>query len=383
MGDVASPNALYPAAPAQPQSATNLLANPAQAVGIMNGLNQLKLFNAQYPALSQQPQAALEGQNISNATAEQMQQEVASRAVSRIMGGYLAGIKNPKGDDVRSAAAFAARSLPNVAARYPDIISAASETGRRNPGLLINSGLSPEGQSGEVAGTPTQVGQQTIIKVPTSNMGTGRVTSLPQGSDQSSAVMQADLAREGSYQSDINPLRKALDLAVKLGPGGMAPGSKGRQEFESFVYGLTPQLVPKEMQDKIKNYAELEKYLVNNASQRAQNLGPHTNEGLATATTGSPNVHINDLAGVDLIKAQLAIRNMEHAQVLQAAKVGGPNYTTAKAAFSAQHDPRAYAINTMSPEEIQNLQKTLKGPERARFNQSLRAAIDSGVVERP
>ena len=372
-------SALYPQ---PPQQNTNLLADPAKAIGLLSGIQDYRLKQEQFNALSQQPAAALQGQNISNASAQQAQQEAASRAVSRIMGGYLAGIHKPGPDDVRSAAAFAARSLPDVATRYPDIISAASATGRRNPGLLINSGLSPEGQSGEVTGTPTSAGQQTILKVPASNMGIGRVTSLPQGSDISSSAMQADLAREGSYQSDINPLRKALELAQKLGPGGMAPGSKGRQEFESFVYGLAPSLVPANMQDKIKNYAELEKYLVNNASQRAQNLGPHTNEGLATATTGSPNVHINDLAGVDLIKAQLAIRNMEHAQVMQAAKGGGPNYTTNKAAFSSLHDPRAYAINTMSPDDIKKLQATLKGPERAKFNQSLRAAIDSGVVER-
>jgi len=195
-------------------------------------------------------------------------------------------------------------------------------------------------------------------------------------------MMQADLARESSYGQDIVPLTKALALAQKLGPGGMAPGSKGRQDFESFMYGLAPQLVPAAMQDKIKNYAELEKYLTNNASQRAQNLGPHTNEGLATAVTGSPNVHINDLAGIDLIKVQLALRKMEHAQVLQAAQGGGPNYTANKSGMAPQFDPRAFAIDTMSPDEIQKLQTTLKGPERARFNRSLKAAIDAGVIER-
>lgn len=375
-------NSLYPQPVAPQQSSVNLLADPSKAIGLLSGIQDYQLKGQQFNALSQQPAAALQGQNISNATAEMQQQEAASRSVSRLMGGYLAGIKNPTADDVRSAAAFAARSFPAIATKYPDIITAASETGRRNPGLLINSALSPESQSSRVDVTEPNTGAKYSVPITAANMGGAIQTALPQGSEESSRTMQADLQREGTYQSDINPLRKALDLAQKLGPGGMAPGSKGRQEFESFVYGLAPQLVPAAMQDKIKNYAELEKYLVNNASQRAQNLGPPTNEGLATATTGSPNVHINDLAGVDLIKVQLAIRNMEHAQVLQAAKVGGPNYTTAKAAFSSQHDPRAYAINTMSPDEIQNLQKTLKGPERAKFNQSLKAAIDSGVVER-
>lgn len=381
MGDVASPNALYPSAP-QPNQGL-LSGDPSKAVGLMNALNENRLFNSTFDARSQLPQAALTGQNISNQTALQSQQEAASKAIYRIIGGYTAGTKGTP-DDIRAGVALAARSLPDIATKYPQLLTAASEAAQKNPGLLINSGLSPESQSSRVDVTEPNSGATYSVPVTSANMGSKALQrSLASGGAESAQAMQEDLRREGTYQSDVNPLKKALDLAQKLGPGGMAPGSKGRQEFESFVYGLAPSLVPAGMQDKIKNYAELEKYLVNNASQRAQNLGPHTNEGLATATTGSPNVHINDLAGVDLIKAQLAIRNMEHAQVLQAAKAGGPNYTTAKASFSSQHDPRAYAIGTMTPDEIRNLDKTLKPSERAKFNKSYQAAIESGILNKP
>lgn len=369
MGDLSG---LFPQPVQQQQQPNALLSDPSKALSIISGV------------------AALRGQNIANDTALMQQQAAASRAVSSVMGSYLAGITNPTEDDVRSAAAFAARSAPQVALQYPDAIRNATDLATRHPkgvkygsSLLLNSQLSPTESSSEVEGPPDPVsGSPTKIKVPLSNMAPGRVVGLPQGAEESSRVMQGDLARESSYGTDIVPLSRALDLATKLGPGGMAPGSKGRQDFESFVYGLMPSLVPPAMQDKIKNYAELEKYLTNNASLRAQNLGPHTNEGLATAVTGSPNVHINDLAGVDLIKAQLALRKMEHSQVLQAARAGGPNYTTAKASLATEHDPRAYAIETMAPEEIQKLQTTLKGAERTRFNRSLQAAIDAGVIEK-
>jgi hypothetical protein len=207
--------------------------------------------------------------------------------------------------------------------------------------------------------------------------------SPPLGAGTSAEAYQRDLLRAGNFKQDIFPLTRALELAKSLGPGGMAPGSKGRQEFESYVYGLMPSLVPPAMQDKIKNYAELEKYLVNNASQRAQNLGPHTNEGLAAATTGSPNVHINDLAGIDLIKAQIALRRMEHAQTLQAAKAGPANYTAEKAKFAAGQDPQAYAVDLMEPEQRQKLHITIRGTARDRFNDSLAAAIDSGAIDAP
>lgn len=203
------------------------------------------------------------------------------------------------------------------------------------------------------------------------------------GSGESAGDYQAGNRRAANFKNDIFPLEKALDLAKKLGPGGMAPGSKGRQEFESYVYGLAPSLLPAGVQDKIKNYAELEKYLVQNTQQRAQGLGPHTNEGLAVATTGSPNVHINDLAGVDLIKAQIMLRRMEHAQHFEAAKAGPVNYSAVKGGIAAAQEPSAYGIDMMEPDRLEKLKKTLKGPARDRFNASLRSAIESGTVVKP
>lgn len=235
-----------------------------------------------------------------------------------------------------------------------------------------------------VQGPPGPGGAPTSVPLVRAGQGTGgqMVTGLPPGSEASAGVMQADLARAGNFAQEIYPLRQALEKATALGPGGMAPGSKGRQEVESFIYGLSPQITGMfGINEKIKNYAELEKYLTQAMQNRAQNLGPHTNEGLATAVTGSPNVHINDLAGVDLIKAAIGMRRMEHSQVLQAAKEGPANYTAAKAGFAAKQDPRAYVIDMMTPDQIKDLQKNLKGPERSRFNASLKAAIDSGAID--
>src|ERR1700742_4439521 len=105
MADIPPPNNLYPAP--QAPSAANMLANPALAVGILNGLQDFRLKQQQFDALAERPSVDLQ-------TAKIIQQEASSKAVHRIMGGYLAGIKNPTDDDVRSAAALAARSLPEV-----------------------------------------------------------------------------------------------------------------------------------------------------------------------------------------------------------------------------------------------------------------------------
>src|ERR1700744_3359701 len=142
MGDIPPPNSLYPAPPQQqPQSGVNMLANPGQAIGMIGALQDIRLKSQQFNDLAQQPGAVLQGQNISNATAEMQQQEMASKAIYRVIGGYMAGIKDPKPDDFRRSGALAARSFPAIAQKYPDIIRAASAAAQKDPGLLINAGL--------------------------------------------------------------------------------------------------------------------------------------------------------------------------------------------------------------------------------------------------
>ena len=68
---------------------------------------------------------------------------------------------------------------------------------------------------------------------------------------------------------------------------------------------------------------------------------------------------------------------------LQAVKAGPANYTAERGRLAALQDPRAYQISTMTPEQIQTLQKSLKGVERAKFNASLKSAVESGVVTPP
>jgi hypothetical protein len=394
---------LYPAPPSQSQQPQNILSgDPLRLVGTLGELQRLKILQEQAPALGQIPGAQLSNTQLANKQAQLDLQNARRNAFGAALYGSLAGrmatpdaksgrVKPLTADDVHN-------EVVNISRQFDP------ETAALAGPAFIDTLLSGKGSiedrvrvgQASLLPTPTQM-QPTEVGVTTGGQpirGTpiqfnaaatqgGVVTQPPAGSTESANAMQADLIRAGNYSNDIFPLKRALDIAKSLGPGGMGPGTEGRQKFESYVYSLMPQLVPKEMQDKIKNYAELEKYLVNNTQNRAQNLGPHTNEGLATAVTGSPNVHINDLAGVDLIKAQLALRKMEHAQTMQAAKAGPVNYTNEKPRISAQLDPRAFHIENMEPAEIARLQKTLKGPERARFNASLRAGIDSGVIIPP
>lgn len=391
MGDVSSPNALYPQAP---QPSQGLLAgDPTKVVGIMNALNQNRLFQSTFDAQSQIPGAALQGQNISNTTAEMQQQEMASKAVSRIMGGYLAGIKDPKPDDVRSAAAFAARSLPNVAVKYPDIITAASETGRKNPGLLINSGLSPEAQSGELPGGPGPGNAPTVIKTPASNMAPGRVVGTAPGVSEaqvqtgagSGAALNDARHRGLNYQQEVFPLEAAIPALEKLGKTGTGPGTEEFNHFKSFLQSAG---IPGLDTDKIKNFDEAKKYLTDFVNQNG-NSG--TNDKLAASFAGNPSVNISNAAAVDVAKSALTLRRMKQAQLVEFEKSGLPDseFTKWASRWNIAHDPRAYGFDLMNPDQRKKVLESFpdgkdgKPGPRDMFKLQVMGAHESGIIKSP
>lgn len=387
MGDIPAPNALYPSAPQQAPASANLLADPAKAIGILSGIQDYRLKSQQFDALAQQPAASLQGQNISNATAEMQQQEGASRAVSRIMGGYLAGIPKPSADDVRSAAAFAARSLPNVAVKYPDIISAASETGRRNPGLLINSGLSPEGQSSEVTGTPLAGGQPTILKTPASNMGLGRVVGLGSGAGDALAESQKSLVEDQKASARTVANLRNLDIALpaieKLSNPNFGPGSS---QFASLKGSLITAGIIDPKTSDVTVRQEIGKYLLKYATM-AQNAG-RSDQALGAALGSNPNLDLTQPANLGLIKNQIGLDKMDAAlpKIFKAEHPGEDErtqYNSYKSDYYDRFDRRVFSYDKLSPEERRDLVQSLGGKNSAaykKFDQTYKLAKQAGII---
>jgi hypothetical protein len=214
---------------------------------------------------------------------------------------------------------------------------------------------------------------------------------LPAGGEESARTMQGDLTRARNFGQDIFPLHQALDAAndlkAKYGEGYFAPGAKARNEFQSMIYGFSPQLsrVLHIDPEKLRDFAKADKYMTQAMQSRASAFGSHTDSALATAVSGNPNVNVNDLTVDDVLKSTIALRRAEHAQTLSASKGGGPGYTQAAASWPAQNDVRAFALDLMSPEARAKLLGSIKKgtPEWRRFNNSLRSAYDSGIMSRP
>lgn len=421
-------NALMPKAP-DPSSGL-LTGNPLQVLGAIGQINQAKLFGQTYEARQNignayrdntNPDGSInrpglmrdigqgggflagegvsqalgnEGTGITNVTNQRNQDAESNRFVADRIGS-LAVKPDVSADDVHGLALDIARTVPSIPTKT---INSMMDIALKDPqgikagiAKLQNIALGASGISSRLTVPDDQTGAPTSIQVGSANYPTpgklpGQVTTgLSPGQTKSSEIMQNDLDRAKNYQQEITPWNQALDKLQQLGPGGVGPGSKGRQEAESFMFALNPTIARWAGVDpaKIKNYAEAEKYLTNATQTRAAGFGSHTDMQLSTALTGSPNVHINQMAAVDVTKMAIALRRMEQTQTLENAKAGGPKYTENSAKWGTTVDPRAFAIDLMPPEQVEKLQKELKGAARDKFNRSLRLGIENGVITPP
>lgn len=259
-------------------------------------------------------------------------------------------------------------------------------------------GTTPEGQP--ITGTTGQLLEKAGVNpltalpmpqqggnalVPTS--GPGVVTALPAGDvaamEETGRAAGTALAqareRESTFQQDIVPLRKSIAALEALGPTGTGPGTEQINEIKSFLQSMG---VPGADVEGIKNFDEARKYL----TQYAQSVGDTgTNDKLAAAFAGNPSVGISNAAAVDVAKTALALRKLQNAQLMAFESAGLPDskFTQFASQFNATQDPRAFALDMMSPESRAKLIGGLTGDEKARFVQSLKTAISLGLVQPP
>jgi len=217
--------------------------------------------------------------------------------------------------------------------------------------------------------------------------GPGVVTALPAGDvaamEETGRAAGQDLAaariREAKFQQDIAPLQKAIPALEALGTTGTGPGTEQIQEIKSFLLSMG---IPGLDVDKIKDFDEARKYL----TQYAQTVGDTgTNDKLAASFAGNPSVSISNAAAVDVAKTALALRKLQNAQLRAFETSGLPESQFSRFAteFNALQDPRAYGIDMMTPEARAKLIGGLKGDEKTKFVQSLRTAIQLGLVQPP
>lgn len=404
---------------------------PAEALGMIGQMNQIKLFDQTYRARENigkayrgnvnadgtinnqglirdigQTGGFLAGEGVGTAmsnTNTQLENQMKGNQYLRTSIGALADLPNPTLADVNNFAVRQARNtnIPlDVIKSFVDSLPTDPKELKKALVTMRNMGRSPDAVAAGETGTPTPAGvTQSVTSgqaaYQRAGVGQGAPAGMPisnppgfsEAATASSNMMTAARARAANYGNDIYPMTQALGALERLGPQGTGPGTEPLNTFKSFLVSVGADWLPGVDVAKIKDYDEARKYLTQAAGSAATRFGHGTDQALATSLTASPNTHISNLAAKDLTKATIGLRRMEHAMITAADAAGIPEGQYAKwsAQFGGKVDPRAFMVDLYTPEQFAKLNKDLKpgSPERKRFNQTLKMAIDLGIIDRP
>jgi hypothetical protein len=206
------------------------------------------------------------------------------------------------------------------------------------------------------------------IKPVTTSLAPDEGAAMKGSSDAYDAAMQA----AGKYAQRVNPLRQAIPLLEKMKDTEIGPTSERWNDIKSTAQTLGAGTLAGIDPEKIKNYNELKKYFNQYTSQAAATLGPKTNEGLATAVTSNPNVHMDKLSATDLSKMALGVERMQQAAALafndqiQSGKAKPGSFNRFMLKFGTDYDPRSFVYDIMD-KKGQDKIDNLKGAELKKF----------------
>jgi hypothetical protein len=212
---------------------------------------------------------------------------------------------------------------------------------------------------------------------------------------QSGKDYATDLTRAKNYQTDLYPMNKVLEILKEEGPQAFGPGTPALNSVKSAIATWLPNVDQKTI-DGVSNFEQAKKYLVQ-AARTAGNTG--TNDQLAAAFEANPNVTMNGATIDNVVKSNIALRKMQHAQTLLFGQQNLPasEYSQWIAKNQNVLDPRAFGFDMMTPEAKTKLMDGIatkdksgnfiakKGKEKEfnKFEQSLSFANDAGLIEPP
>lgn len=406
-------NSLYPAPPQQ----NSLASNPAAVIGLMQNINALRSKQAignafqgaigadgsfdptaAATAIKNNPAAAwgapeavgtlleARGKQISNSTAQFGLQASQNQEAQRLLAGF-AQDPNPTDDKIRQWSASMARAgidPATINGLRQDLLSRSMNDRKTVIGNTANTVMgagaasSPESLVNPTTGQPSRVPHGAFSSGP-QGIATGMTPGAPEALAANQAEFAADQTRAAQTLANVRPLEQALPLIRKLSNANFGPGSP---EFAKAKAGLATLGVLDPNTSDVGVRQEVGKYLLRYA-KGAQDAG-RSDQALSAAVASNPNADsMVKPATLALIKNQIGMDKQDAALPLAFGKGNPAQYKAFKAQYYQNHDPRAFAINTMAPEEIADLQKSLKGAERDKFNRSLQTAIRAGVVTPP
>jgi hypothetical protein len=411
---------LYPQPPAAAQPNVLASGDPSKVLGLIGQANQLQTFNATRAA-GEAAQSAIGPDGTYDPTANALALRnnpnaalVAPEAIQAILAkkgqlieqtrgqaqdatnlfGAVSNMDKPSALDVHKAAATAASLYPNLP---PSVIAGISNHILNDPAgikhgatTIQNMAIGAAGTSGRVAAPPAPSGAPQQQPLGAANYGGAQPTALPPGTPeamQGSAQAYVDASNAANkYSTRVNPLRQAIPLLEGMKETDIGPTSDKWNDIKSTAITLGAGTLAGIDPQKIANVNELKKYFNQYASQAAATMGPKTNDGLATAVTSNPNIHMDKLSALDLSKVAMGVERMQQAGVLEfndmvdRGQALPQNFNKFMADWSTKQDPRAFVYDLMTKEQQDKLKKTLPSAELNKIRNGMNLADRHGLL---
>lgn len=199
------------------------------------------------------------------------------------------------------------------------------------------------------------------------------VTGLPPGSEipmrQSAQQYADDRTNAASFATRTYPLQAAISLYNQGTSTG--PGADWINNVKSFLLSRASNFGWEPNKIATANFDELQKYLTQNATANPMAAG--SDARLATALTGNPSTHISTLAGKNVSIAAMALERMRLAAT-QSYNGTPQGYSAYMSNYATHSDPRAFAVDYMTPEQQQAMLKGMKPAELTQFKKSYELA---------
>lgn len=215
------------------------------------------------------------------------------------------------------------------------------------------------------------------------NLAPGVIEARGAVTSQSGKQFADDLTKARNFKQDLYPAQSALKGVQELGEREVGPGTPALNDLKSAIITWLPGADKAEI-EKVGKFQETRKYL----SQIARTSGnTGTNDQLAAAFEANPSITMSKAATENVLKSVIALRKMQHAQVLLAEQQGVKPEDYSKWIAKNQNtlDARAFGFDMMSNEAKQKLVAELKKDPKAlkRFESSLQFAHDADLIEPP
>jgi hypothetical protein len=250
------------------------------------------------------------------------------------------------------------------------------------PGLIGAAGSQGAGPQGRDNPLTSQVGIPN--KSPVIAQGQGApgpvAVGLPLGAEQGA---KADIDAFKAAQNDVAPGNtrvQSLQMALKaLSLANVGKSTEAVQNMQSFLNSFS--LAPQGVEAKVENYDLFKKLTTDYARQQGAQGG--TDLARIEAANSNAGPGISAQASADILKINIGRERQKIAATMSAPNSSGTGFPAHTANFAQQTDPRGFAVDAYSPQELQKLVAGMKPAELEKFARTIGIAHKLGMLNVP